>query len=221
MDIQPFSISKGDYAVPIDVVVPSVVNDVEINVKVFGDNMSAHDLKVRFYVVRKTSSPTPPPRPHLHITKFEWTTPVDPGGHAEVKVLFENNGTAPTTKLAGLGRMQLYVAPEGSGEITDSRTDDRRTFEKQLLSNVPTISEEQINASDNEMPQGVDRSFIFKSLPWDQRAIDAFREKTALIYAAGFIFYSDNHSIHKPVRFCGYMAIDGNMKYCATGNDEP
>jgi heme/copper-type cytochrome/quinol oxidase subunit 2 len=56
MDIQPFSISKGDYAVPIDVTVPSGLNDVEINVKVFGDNMAAHELDAKFTVIRR-----PPP----------------------------------------------------------------------------------------------------------------------------------------------------------------
>jgi hypothetical protein len=60
MDIQPFSISKSDYAVPIDVSVPPGLNDIEINVKVFGDNMETHELRANFAVSRSAGpSKTP------------------------------------------------------------------------------------------------------------------------------------------------------------------
>jgi hypothetical protein len=52
MDLQPLAISRGAYDVPIDVAVPSGLSDVEINVKVFGDNMAAHQINFKFHVNR-------------------------------------------------------------------------------------------------------------------------------------------------------------------------
>jgi hypothetical protein len=51
-DTQPFYIAKGGYAVPIDLTVPAGVDDVLIDVKVFGDNMPAHQVNFRFHVIR-------------------------------------------------------------------------------------------------------------------------------------------------------------------------
>jgi hypothetical protein len=166
----------------------------------------------------KSSTPPLNPKAHLHVTKFEWKLPQDQGGHAEVKVIFENNGNAPINKLIFCGRAAFYIYPQS--QTGGLRTDDQKAFEEGLFSDIPTLTPDLIEKSDNEMPAGVDRSFTIKSSPWEQSAIDAFREGRAVVYVAGILTYSDKQSTLE-TKFCGYTAADGNMKFCHKNNAEP
>jgi hypothetical protein len=160
-----------------------------------------------------------PPRAHLHITKFEWSAPTDDGGHAEVKVIFGNNGNLPTKKILFAGRCAWYVTSDGS-QIAGMRTIEQNAFENKIYSHAPTATKDLINSADNEMPVGVDRSFTIRSSPWAQSAIDAFREGRGVVYAVGVITYSDEHSTQH-TKFCAFVGADGNMKFCGKWNEEP
>lgn len=151
-----------------------------------------------------------PARAHLHITKFEWNAPLDVGGRARIKVIFENNGDAPTSKIAFCGHMGFFLLDEG--------TEKQRAFEQTMIANPPEISGTDI--SDNEMPAHVDRSFALQSSPWGQGAIDKFSTGRAVVYAAGILTYSDSNGTRK-AKFCGYIAKDGEMKFCHLGSEEP
>lgn len=148
-----------------------------------------------------------PSRAHVHITKFEWTAPSSPGAQAEVKVIFENNGNAPVTRLIFGGHMGYFLLSEG-------RT-AQLAFEDTLNGHPPELLPEA-----NEIPVGVDRSLVVKSAPWSQQAIDRFLRREAVLYAAGIFAYSDGHTERK-ARFCGYTDAAGSMKFCAKGNEEP
>lgn len=154
----------------------------------------------------------PVPRAHIHVTKFEWNAPADEGGHASVKIIFVNDGNAPTTKVQQASKM-AYFAP--TGDLIA-----QRTFDNQLLSPEPSVTKEVFNASDNQIPVGVDRSFIAESPPWTKAAIDKFLEGNAVVYVAGTIFYSDELAKHKTT-YCGFIGRDGNMKFCGKNNQEP
>ncbi len=166
----------------------------------------------------RSKTPAVNPRPHLHVTKFEWNMPLDEGGHAEVKVVFENNGNASVKKLIFRGRAAFYVFPQG--QIEDMRRKDQKAFEEGLFADVPALATDVLNSSDNEIPAGVDRSFTIKSSPWAQGAIESFREGKAVVYAAGILTYSDEH-LSLDTKFCGYTSADGKMKFCHKHNVEP
>jgi hypothetical protein len=51
-EIQPLEIAKGGYLVPLDVIVPPGLDQISINFKVFGDNLRAHELNLKFKINR-------------------------------------------------------------------------------------------------------------------------------------------------------------------------
>ena len=55
--IQPFSIVKGAYAFPVDIIVPEDTAELRLSIKVFGDNMSAHQVNLKFKVQRSPMQP--------------------------------------------------------------------------------------------------------------------------------------------------------------------
>jgi hypothetical protein len=152
------------------------------------------------------------PRAHLHITKFEWKIPADEGGHASVKVIFVNDGKVPTAKVTQASKI-TYFAPIGDLSA-------QRAFEKKLLSSEPSITNDLLDTSDNEIPVGVDRSFTTDSPPWTKTAIENFLRGDAVVYIAGTIFYSDERATHS-TSYCGFVDKDGNMKFCSRNNQEP
>lgn len=153
-----------------------------------------------------------PPRAHLHITAFDWKMPVEEGGRAEVSVSFENNGNAPIVKALSCAHVGYYPF------LQDGR-EKRLAFEDRFVANEPDVAD-KLNSYDNEMPVGVDRSTTIKSVPWAQTAIDVFRGRKAVVYVSGKLTYSDAHSTHE-ARYCGYVGVDGAMKFCAKHNEEP
>ncbi len=164
------------------------------------------------YVNKKEIKKAPAPRAHIHVTKFEWSVPADEGGHASVKVIFVNDGNAPTTKVKQASKI-AYFAPIGDLIA-------QRAFENQLLSPEPSVTKEALDAADNQTPVGVDRSFTTDSPPWTKIAIDKFLQGSAVVYIAGTIFYSDERATYKTT-YCGFVGKDGNMKFCGMNNQEP
>ena len=59
-------------------------------------------------------------RAHLHITGFHFTAPTNPGGRAEIKVMFTNNSTL-TAQAVSLGRMAFFVADSDKPQQTRIR----------------------------------------------------------------------------------------------------
>lgn len=171
--------------------------------------LDADDLAQK--LAERLREESPKPRAHLHVTKFEWTIPQDEGEQASVKIIFVNDGNAPTTKVVHASAM-AYFTPVG--DMTA-----QRDFESLILSRKPTDTKEKLGAFDNQIPVGVDRSFTTKSSPWKKNAIDNFLLGNAVAYVAGSIFYSDTHASYE-TSYCGFMDKDGYMKFCGKHNKE-
>lgn len=153
---------------------------------------------------------SPTARAHLHITGFGFTAPVNPGGHAETKVTFINNGSL-TADVISVGRMAFYVAD------SDKRT--RKEFEDSLFVDSPAAIPRG-HPQSFILSYGTDRSISISSSPWDKSAIDAFLNGHADIYVAGKLIYSDEHKSYE-TRYCAYMKASGEQFFSNKYNDEP
>lgn len=171
-------------------------------------NKLAHELAEKL----KSQAPKPVARAHVHVTKFEWNVPADAGGRAKVKVFFENDGNAPITKWISCDHAGFYP-------LMDEGRENQLIFEREFYSNEPSLTMDQLNASENQIPVGVDRSVEITSSPWAQGAIDSFRAGKAVMYVSGTMTYADAHSTHR-TSFCGYIGIDGNTRFCQRHNEE-
>jgi hypothetical protein len=150
------------------------------------------------------------PRAHLHISGFHFVAPGSPGGRAETKVIFVNNGSL-TAEVVSLGRMAFYVGD------SDHRT--RRKFEDSLFADRrPVIPRGHPNSF--ILAYGTDRSISIVSSPWDDTAIDAFLKGRADMYVAGRLVYSDQHNSYETM-YCSYMKISGQQFFSNKYNDEP
>jgi hypothetical protein len=167
----------------------------------------------------KTKPHSPVVRAHIHVTKFEWNIPVDVGGRARVKVFFANDGNAPITKWISSDHAGFYPLKDADSE-NQARSENQLKFENEFCCNEPEITAEHLNASDNEIPVGVDRSVEIFSAPWGKGAIDLFLANRAFLYVSGVMAYADAHGTHR-TRFCGYTGADNNMKFCHKHNEEP
>jgi hypothetical protein len=148
--------------------------------------------------------------PHLHVTGINFTVPDAATGHAEAKVIFLNDGSAPARVLTG-GRMAWYI---DQGDPLK-----RYAFEDSLFLDEPrTDIIHYPNAFD--IPQGSDRSVTLASSPWEGSAVTAFANGGGTVYVAGTLLYTDGKRSCRST-YCMYIGRDGQAKFCVRHNEEP
>ena len=160
--------------------------------------------------VGRTRQAPPTARAHLHITGFHFAAPASPGGHAETKVIFINNGSL-SAEVVSLGRMAFYIG--------DSERRTRREFEDSLFANAPTVIPHD-HPDSFILSSETDRSITITSSPWEPSALEAFRNGPADIYVAGKLVYSDEFNSYE-TKYCTYMKSSGQQFFSDRHNDEP
>lgn len=155
--------------------------------------------------------PRSPLRSHIHITHLDWTVSQDPGGHAEIKVGFSNNGNLQAEGVS-IAKTAFY--------IVDPNTARRLEFEDSLFNDIPRVDVKR-TASSFTLPYADDRSVIVSSPPWGKSYIQKFIKGEASLYVAGTIFYEDENGPCQ-TSYCEYVMNTGlKTFFCNKHNEEP
>ena len=150
-------------------------------------------------------------RSHIHVTGFHFTAPDAAGGHADVRVFFENNGNLEADDVVSCAHTAFYPF--------ESNVVERLKLEDSLFNDVPQVDVKTYKGAFT-LPYGTDRSVVVSSSAWPETRVEAFMNGRGVLYVAGILSYSDAHGAYRST-YCAYVRVDGQTYFCNRHNDEP